>query len=143
MLKLKKLLVAFDGSPSSYKAFDFALEMSSLYQGGSHEILVLSVIQPPEPADIVEMDAFIDAGTEQYEELFRGLRQKAAAAGAIVTTEIAIGHPADQIVSYADGRGCDMVIMGHRGKSTMERWLIGSVSKRVVSYAPCTVIVVK
>lgn len=143
MLTLKKLLVAFDGSPSSFKAFDFALEMSNLCQGASHEIYVLAVAQPPEPADIVEMDAVIEAATEHYEELFKELRQKAVAAGDIVTTEVAVGHPADQIVHYAAEKGCDMILIGQRGKSRMEQWLLGSVSKRVAAYAHCTVTIVK
>ncbi len=143
MLTLKKLLVAFDGSPSSYKAFDFALEMTNICQGASHEIYVLAVVQPPEPADLVEMDAIIDAATEHYEELFKGLREKAVAAGDILTTEVAVGHPADQIVHYAAEKGCDMILMGQRGKSKMEQWLLGSVSKRVASYAHCTVTIVK
>lgn len=143
MLTLKKLLVAFDGSPSSYKSFDFALEMTNICQGASHEIYVLAVVQPPEPADLVEMDAIIDAATEHYEELFKGLREKAVAAGDILTTEVAVGHPADQIVHYAAEKGCDMILMGQRGKSKMEQWLLGSVSKRVASYAHCTVTIVK
>lgn len=143
MLTLKKLLVAFDGSPSSYKAFDFALEMTNICQGASHEIYVLAVVQPPEPADLVEMDAIIDAATEHYEELFRDLREKAVAAGGILTTEVAVGHPADQIVHYAAEKECDMILIGQRGKSKMEQWLLGSVSKRVASYAHCTVTIVK
>lgn len=143
MLALKKLLVAFDGSPSSYKAFDTALEMSNLCQGASHEIYVLAIVQPPEPADIVEIDAIIDAATEHYEELFKGLREKAVAAGDILTTEVLAGHPADQIVHYAVEKGCDMILMGQRGKSKMEQWLLGSVSKRVASYAHCSVLIVK
>jgi len=143
MLTLKKLLVAFDGSPYAMKAFDFALELSNLSPEPSHEIYVLSVVQVPEPADLVEMDAIIDSATEHYEEMFKELRQKGAAANVPVTTEVAVGHPADQIVHYAAEKGCDMVILGHRGKSRMEKWLIGSVSKRVTTYAPCTVTIVR
>ena len=143
MLTLKKLLVAFDGSEYSIKAFDFALELSNLSPEPSHEIYVLSVAQPPEPADLVEVDAIIDAAREHYEELFSDLRRKGREANVPVITEVAVGHPAQQIVHYADEKGCDMVILGHRGKSLMERWKIGSVSKRVTSYAPCTVTIVK
>jgi len=143
MLTLKKLLVAFDGSPYAMKAFDFALELSNLCQEPSHEIYVLSVVQVPEPVDLVEMDAIIDTATEHYEDYFKELRQKGSAANVPVTTEITVGHPADQIVHYAVEIGCDMVILGHRGKSRMEKWLLGSVSKRVTSYAPCTVTIVK
>ena len=143
MLNLKKLLVAFDGSPSAYKAFDFALEMATLCQGASHEIFVVAVIQPPEPADIVEMDAMIDAGTEHYQKLFAELQDKAKAASIPIVTEVLVGHPADQIVHYAAEKQCIMVLIGQRGKSRMEQWLLGSVSKRVASYAHCTVTIVK
>ena len=143
MLTLKKLLVAFDGSEHAMKAFDFALELSNLSPEPSHEIYVLSVAQPPEPADIVEVDAIIDAAREHYEDLFKALQEKGRSVNVPVTAEVAVGHPAQQIVHFADEKRCEMIIMGHRGKSLMERWKVGSVSKRVVAYANCTVTIVK
>ncbi len=140
---LKRILVAFDGSEQSYKAFDFALEMSRLCTGASPEITVLSVAQPPEPIDIVEMDAIIDSATQHYEVLFKALRDKAKANNVEIKAEIVVGHPADQIVRYAAEKKSDIVIVGQRGKSKIESWLLGSVSKRVSSYAPCTVTIVK
>ncbi|NTW36308.1 MAG: universal stress protein [Syntrophobacteraceae bacterium] len=35
------------------------------------------------------------------------------------------------------------IVMGHRGESFLQRWLLGSVAKRVLSYAHCTVVVVR
>jgi len=140
---LKSILVAFDGSEQSRKAFNFALEMSRHCTGALPEITVVSVAQPPEPIDIVEMDAIIDSATQHYEELFKGLREKAKAEGVDIKTEIVVGHPADQIIKYAAEKKSDMVILGHLGKSKIANWLLGSVSKRVSSYAPCTVTIVK
>ena len=140
---VKKILVAFDGSEQSYQAFDFALDMSKMCPGAAVNIIVLSVAQPPEPIDIVEMDAMIDNATRHYEDLFKGLREKAKERNYEIQTEVAIGHPADQIIRYAYENACDMVVMGQRGKSTIERWMLGSVSKRVATHAACTVIIVK
>jgi nucleotide-binding universal stress UspA family protein len=140
---VKKILVAFDGSEQSYQAFDFALDMSKMCPGAAVTIIVLSVAQPPEPIDIVEMDAMIDNATRHYEDLFKGLREKAKEHNYEIKTEVAIGHPADQIIRYAYENACDMVVMGQRGKSTIERWMLGSVSKRVATHAACTVIIVK
>lgn len=140
---LKKILVAFDGSQQSYQAFDFALDMSELCPGAAPEIIVLSVAQPPEPVDIVEMDAIIDNATQHYEELFKTLREKALKKNLEIKPEVVVGHPADQIVRYAAEKKCDMIIVGQRGKSKIESWLLGSVSKRVATYAPCTVTIVK
>ncbi len=99
--------------------------------------------QPPEPIDIVEMDAIIDGATEHYEGLFKGLRDKAKTYNIEITTEIVVGHPADQIIKYAIEKKRDMVFVGQRGKSKIATWLLGSVSKRVTTYAPCTVAIVK
>ncbi len=139
----KKILVAFDGSEQSYKAFNFALETAQTCPGAMVEILVLSVAQPPEPADIVEVDAIIDSATQHYDGLFKGLREKAKERNVEIKSEVAVGHPADQIVRYAAENACDMVVVGQRGKSKIESWLLGSVSRRVAAYAPCTVIIVK
>ena len=139
----KKILVAFDGSSESYKAFDFAFGIAKMCRDKAPEIIVLSVIQPPEPIDIVEMDAIIDSATQHYEELFKGLKDGAKKSDVEIKTEVAVGHPAEQIVRYASENRCDIVVMGKKGKSKIESWLLGSVSKRVSSYAPCTVIIVK
>ena len=140
---LTKILVAFDGSKQSYQAFDFALEMSRLCTGASPEITVLSVAQPPEPANIVEVDAIIDSATQHYEELFKVLREKARKKNVEINTEVVAGHPADQIVKYASDKKSDLIIVGQRGKSKIANWLLGSVSKRIASYSPCTVTIVK
>lgn len=140
---LKKILVAFDGSEKSYEAFDFAMEISRNCPNAAPEILVISVAQPPEPIDIVEMDAVIESVTQHYEELFKGLKEKAKEKGVEIKTEVVVGHPADQIVKYAEEKACDMIVLGHRGRSKIADWLLGSVSKRVSSYSPCTVTIVK
>jgi nucleotide-binding universal stress UspA family protein len=140
---LKRILVAFDGSEQSSKAFDFALEMFKLCAGAAPEIMVLSVAQPPEPIEIVEMDAIIDSASIHYEALFARLRDKAKAQNVEISTDIVVGHPADQIIKYAAEKKADMIVVGQRGKSKIANWLLGSVSKRVSSYASCTVTIVK
>ena len=140
---IKRILVAFDGSQQAEKAFEYALEFSKLCPGAAPEVTVISVAQPPEPIDIVEMDAVIDNATQHYEELFKRLRDKAREKNVEIKTSVAVGHPADQIVKYAAENNCDMVIVGQRGKSKIQSWLLGSVSKRVATYAPCTVTIVK
>lgn len=140
---LRKILVAFDGSEQSYKAFDFALELTKLCPGAAPDVMVLSVAQPPEPADIVEVDAIIDNATQHYEELFKGLKEKAKERNIEIKAEVVPGHPADQLVKYAKDKDCDMLVVGQTGKSRIESWLLGSVSKRVATYSHCTVTIVK
>jgi nucleotide-binding universal stress UspA family protein len=139
---MNKILVAFDGSPKAYEAFEHAMKLAAICDTRP-EITVLSVAQPPEPIDIVEIDAVIDAAKEHYGKLLRELREKAKEKNIEIKTEIVVGHPAEQIVRYAKENDIDQIIMGQKGKSKIESWLLGSVSKRVSTYSPCTVTIVK
>ncbi|HGS6041031.1 TPA: universal stress protein [Klebsiella pneumoniae] len=56
---------------------------------------------------------------------------------------IATGHPAEQILHYADGHGIDHIVVGHRGKKQFSQWLLGSVARQVVDHAPCPVTVTR
>lgn len=138
---IQRIIVAWDDSEKARRAFDFALEIAEKLGA---ELRVLSVAQPPEPPVAVEMEAVLDSAREYYEKSWGPLRAEAKALGVSAQFEVRIGHPADQIVRCAAETGADMIVMGHRGKSSfIDRWLLGSISKRVLSYAPCTVTIVR
>lgn len=137
---INNIMVAFDGSCQAQKAFDFGLEMALKYAAG---LSVLSVARPPEPPVNVEVQAALEHATEYFEAQFVKMKTQAAATGVECTFEVRVGHPAEQIVHLADERQVDAIVMGHRGESLLQKWLLGSVAKRVLSYAHCTVIVVR
>jgi nucleotide-binding universal stress UspA family protein len=135
-----RILIAFDGSDQAQKAFNFALDMSEKY---SAMLTVISIARPPEPPVNVELQAILDSATSYYEAGFAKMKDRCASAGVECSFEIRVGHPAEQIVHFADEKKMDIIVVGHRGKSLFKRWLLGSVAKRVLSYASCTVIVVR
>lgn len=138
---IKRIVVAWDDSEKARRAFDFALEIAEKLEA---ELRILSVAQPPEPPVAVEMEAVLDSAREYYEKSWAPLRAEANALGVPAQFEVRVGHPADQIVRCAAETGADMIVMGHRGKSSfIDRWLLGSISKRVLSYATCTVTIVR
>ena len=137
---IKKILVAYDGSESAGKAFSFALDLAKRYAAA---LTVLSVALLPEPPEDVETEAVLESAKERYEKLFAALKQKAGEEGVAPHFEIVAGHPAERIIYFAEQNGVDLIVMGHRGKTFIERWLLGSVSKRVISYARCSVTVVR
>ncbi len=137
---MKKLLIAYDGSEQSKKAFDVSLDLALKY---ASEVIVLSVVRVAEPPEDVETEAAIDSATESYEKQFVDLRQAAAAKGVEARFEVRPGHPADQIVLVAREERADVIVMGHRGRTRVSHWLLGSISKRVLSYAHCSVFIVR
>jgi len=135
-----KMLVAYDGSQQSEKAYMLALDMAARY---SAQMIVLSVVRPPEPPVAVELEAVLESATEYYEAHFKSLKDQAQSLGIEARFQVRVGHPAEQIVRLADEEEVDAIVMGHRGEGFLNRWLLGSVAKRVMSYANCTVVVVR
>jgi nucleotide-binding universal stress UspA family protein len=136
----KNILVAYDGSAAAAHAFHSGLELAERL-GAS--LGVVSVAQLPEPPTMVETSAMLDSAKTHYEQDFRRLRADAKRHGIELQTHIAVGHAADQIIHHAVESKADLIVMGHRGGSAVKEWLLGSVSKRVLSYAPCSVLVVR
>jgi nucleotide-binding universal stress UspA family protein len=137
---IKKILVAYDGSDSSNKAFHFAADMAKRYQS---ELYVLSVAQLPEFAEEVETEAVMEQSRDYHEKLLHDLKERADKSGIHARFEIAIGHVAQQILDHAAQRQVDLIVLGHRGKGVLDRWRLGSVSHRVISYAECAVTIVR
>lgn len=137
---ITKMVVAFDGSKQSAKAFEFALDLASKY---SAKMVVVSVARPPEPPVAVELAAVLDRATEYFDEHFQPLKEQVQAAGIDAVFLVRMGHPAEQIVLLAHNEQADAIVVGHRGETRLHQWLLGSVARRVISYAHCTVIVAR
>ena len=137
---MKRILVGYDGSDHAAKAYAMAVDLAVKY-GAALE--VVCVARPPEPPEMVETEAILENAQEHFEEEFKTLRTQAKSVGLRPELTVRVGHPADQIVRRADETRADLIVLGHRGKTLMQRWLLGSISKRVVSYAHCAVLIVR
>jgi len=54
-----------------------------------------------------------------------------------------IGEPFEKIVETAKNGNYDLIVMGNRGFSKIKRFFVGSVTQRVISEAPCPVLVIR
>ncbi len=135
----RKILLGYDGSDAAGVAADFAIDLARLYGAELH---VLGVARPPEFGEEVETEAVIENSRRHYDKVLGALRARLP--GNLRTTfHVAVGHPAEQIVRYAEQHGIDHIVVGHRGHTVFERWLIGSVARQVIAYAHCAVTVVR
>lgn len=135
-----KILVGYDGSPQAEKAVHLAFSMAKAMDS---KVLLFAVARPPEPATSVEVEAVLDDAREHYEQAFQKLLQAGRESSIDMETEVAVGHPAEQIIHKAEMMKADLVILGRRGTSLFEKWILGSVSERVLRYAHCPVMVIR
>ena len=61
--------------------------------------------------------------------------------GITVTRKLVEGHPAEEIIQEAHED--DLIVMGSKGKTGLDRLLLGSVAENVARHAPCPVMIVK
>ena len=137
---IKHILLAYDGSEPSSKAFDTAAEMAQRYQAQLH---VLTVAESPQIGDDVETEALIEYARGHHKNLLHGLRHRGDRFGVHPNFEMVVGHPAHQILAHAKAIKADLIVVGHRGHGALDRWRLGSVSHRIISYAECAVLVVR
>lgn len=136
----RKILVAYDGSEPAKKAFDTACALAE--QHGA-ELYVLTVARPPDIVDDVETEAVIENSRRYHRRMLAELKAPLAARKIKAHLDVAVGHPAEQIVYFGDKHAVDLIVVGDRGRSKFSRLLLGSVSKQVAEHAGRAVMVVR
>jgi nucleotide-binding universal stress UspA family protein len=75
--------------------------------------------------------------------LVEGTRRFLEAAGFPATTLVRTGNTAEEVLITAREEGSDLIVVGARGLSPAREFFLGSVSGRVLRYAPCSVLVAR
>jgi nucleotide-binding universal stress UspA family protein len=79
----------------------------------------------------------------QAQELLARAVETLQASGLQVTSVLKRGDAATEIIHYAQDQKIDLIVAGSRGLSRVAGWLMGSVSRKLVHYAGCSVMIVK
>lgn len=146
---MKRLLVTYDGSEASTKAIDVAVQCSTR----DDELVLLTVI----PAALVEstftnmllptidLSTVVTPGTfkekamENLGKLAKELEGKISKVDVVVEA----GDPADEILLIAKKYDIDIILIGYKGYGKEGRFLLGSVTDKVVRHASRSVLVVR
>jgi nucleotide-binding universal stress UspA family protein len=68
---------------------------------------------------------------------------KKARGAEAVKTIIKQGNPAEEVLATAQAMKADVIITGSHGRHGAQKFLLGSVSSKIVDHAECSVLVVK
>jgi nucleotide-binding universal stress UspA family protein len=150
---LRRIALATDGSEASAKALNFVLSTfqpdRSTGTDGSVPIHVSVIyVRAPSPLAPVTIKSPIpwikypglkDVGLKLVERSV----QKLMEAGFTAEAMRPLGKPAEEILKAAATHHPDLIVMGAKGLSAVDRFVLGSVSTRVVQHANCAVLVVR
>lgn len=143
-----KILCAIDGSRYSRCAFQ---ALPYLKIGADSSVTLLHVVNtdqlkvnkrmsPEANQAIAKALAMAEAGGHT---LLTSFEKAAPAQWGCVQSQVVKGRPAAAITRFARRQGCDLIVIGCRGLTEFRSFLLGSVSRRVLTEAPCSVLVIK
>ena len=143
----RRILVATDGSDAADRAIDYAVRLA-LREGA--QLSIVNVVGGYGLPDHI-FARFTESEQAWLRELLESMsaetlvkaRDRAQAAGASgVRIESREGDVAEAVLDVAREQEADVIVVGKRGATAVERLLIGSVSEKLVKLAPLPVIVV-
>jgi nucleotide-binding universal stress UspA family protein len=148
--QFSKILVPIDGSDYSFKAAEYAIDISTRYRS---EITLISIVAskvrygsssgifgaiPPSYLKKYESEAkkWFDRVLQKVKK--EGLEIKIKTD--VISTPLSI---VSTILRYAERDDADIIVIGSRGITGFKRMLVGSVALGVVTYAHCPVLVIR
>jgi nucleotide-binding universal stress UspA family protein len=146
---MKKMIIAYDGSVASKRAIEMALKSSDK----DDELTLLTVI-PAELAEssftkmllptidlssVVKSGSFKERAMETLSEVVAEIENNVKKVNVVVET----GDPADEILMSAKKHEADVIVLGYKGYGKEGRFLLGSVTDKVVRHAGVSVLVVR
>lgn len=142
-----QVVVAYDFSPSSEQALSRAVEVAA--RAPQHVLHIVAALDPHDrmaTADKLEGVTYETADHIQkqvVERVTAAFAGRPTAADVQFFVHARIGKPATEILGLASDVGADLIFIGSHGKTGVERFLLGSVSERVVREAQCPVLVAR
>ena len=140
------ILVPLDGSTASQDVLVYATDLA---QHLDARVTLLHVIQMPllasgtEPGLGTWLEAYLDQVEADMWQRLAASAQQVRQTGVACDAAVLPGVPFQQILDVANEKGVDLIVMGTRGHTGLQHFLLGSVAEKVVRLAPCPVLVVR
>ncbi len=151
---IKKILVPVDGSDLSFKAAQYAIHLA---KADNAEITTLNVVEDIKQGGAIGLqakygnvslvDAFRKVRKDSAEQWMNKISQEAKSQGVAFKSEIIddedVSSEAGVITEFAQRNNFDLIVIGSKGISKIERLLMGGVTNAVVNSAKSPVLVVR
>jgi len=151
--RFSKILAAIDGSEQSFKAAEYAIQIAKKERRGV-QLIAFTVLDISKPRHM--SSGFTTAPTYGLRELEEEKKESQQWLDKVANMVLEKGNNIQfksqieesmsvegAIVNYAEQENTDLIVIGTRGRSGFTKLLLGSVASKVVTYAPCPVLVVK
>ncbi len=136
---MKSIVVGYDGSEASDRALDRVGDLAAAFGSA---VTVTSVAQVMTSTGHGGGSVDPTDPPEAHSAMLETARARLAERGVTAEVTLAVGSPADAILQLADECSADLIVVGTREPSLLERLLGHSVSESVQRHAHCDVLIV-
>jgi nucleotide-binding universal stress UspA family protein len=136
----KNIVLAFDGSDYSLKALQCAKSLAERFEATLWLVHVFR--NPHDFLGYTDYEKLYARRKSAAQTVLDDAKQKFGTTTFIVNEELHEGPEAESILKVAKSRKADLIVMGTRGLGAVKGFLVGSVSRKVIHYASCPVMVV-
>lgn len=137
-----EMLLAVDGSDHSLRAAQHAGELARALK--SRIVRIMVAFEPiPDYFGEPNRQQAIDVRLQQANGILARAQSAVGTIPGEIQSELIEGTPAEAIIGVAKTRGSSVIVMGSRGLGSMADLVLGSTSHKVVSHAPCPVLIVR
>ncbi len=134
------ILVPLDGSKYSEKALLHACDIAKNHQS---RLILLYVVEKSIPINLLDR--------KEYLEILRKFGNKVLVKSKEITTLQGVdskivmkeGNITNEIIKLAKKEQCNLIIVGSKGLGATARFILGSVSNKLASNSPCSILIVK
>jgi nucleotide-binding universal stress UspA family protein len=145
MIAIRRILCPVDFSDHSTRALDHALAIASWYKATVTMLHVAPVAPVAAYVSGSGLPAYVTMTAGARGTLLTAMRQFAAReprAGVAVEFEVAEGGIAETILARSSELPADLLVLGTHGRTGFNRWVLGSVTEKVLRTAVCPVLTV-
>ena len=142
-VSFKKIMVATDGSVCSRLAANKGIELARLSGGTVYAVYVVSTEYFSSMAVDFDWERMHEALKKDGCKAVNYVKGIGELENVSVKSILLEGHPADELIRYAEENEMDIIVMGTLGKTGLDRLLLGSVAGNVVRHSKVPVMVVR
>lgn len=126
------ILLPTDGSEGTEGAVEQAFDLAKTYDGTVHALYVVDLKEINAIEHTFDTTEYTKEFRNQGESILEDLESRAEDAGIEINSVLAEGVPHESILDYSEDENMDLIVMGTHGRTGLDRYLVGSVTEKVI-----------
>jgi nucleotide-binding universal stress UspA family protein len=140
MQNIKAILVPIDGSKNSMRGLDEAISLARQCQATITGLYVISLNKSVTESQISSLEKYLLRNASKF---MLKAKTRAAQNGIIFNEKIIYGKEGPKIISYANNKSFDILVIGSRGMGSIKELFLGSTSNYILHKSKIPVLIVK